>query len=138
MNKPNELDDYLREVIKNNDKCNKCVLKHENNTCFFAYPCIKNNWCHYTKGSTIKTFEEVQKEMYHELQDCLMPTEKFLDDWERGAISSYDGVGDIHNGYVFITNGFKEDIFDFILEEAPNMTKEEFIKKYPYVAWYNK
>ena len=47
MKEPNELDEYLREVIKNDEKCNNCVLKHEDNICFFAHGCIKNNHSHF-------------------------------------------------------------------------------------------
>ena len=86
----------------------------------------------------MKTFEEVQEGMPSYFRDCLMTTEQFLEYWENGTLTSYDGVGEIHNGNVFITDAFNDDIFDFIREKTPNMTKEEFIKKYPYVAWYNK
>ena len=85
----------------------------------------------------MKTFEEV-KSMMGTLKDCLMTTEQFLEYWENGTLTSYDGVGEIHDGNVFITDAFNDDIFDFIQEKASNMTKEEFIQKYPYVAWYNK
>lgn len=40
---PNELDEYLRETVSNDDKCKNCMLRHEDNICFFAYECIKNN-----------------------------------------------------------------------------------------------
>lgn len=85
----------------------------------------------------MKTFEEV-KSMMGTLKDCLMTTEQFLEYWENGTLTSYDGVGEIHDGNVFITDAFDDDIFDFIREKASSMTKEEFIQKYPYVAWYNK
>lgn len=85
----------------------------------------------------MKTFEEV-KSMMETFKDCLMTTEQFLEYWENGTLTSYDGVGEIHDGNVFITDAFDDDIFDFIREKASSMTKEEFIQKYPYVAWYNK
>ena len=85
----------------------------------------------------MKTFEEV-KSMMGTFKDCLMTTEQFLEYWENGTLTSYDGVGEIHDGNVFITDAFDNDIFDFIREKASSMTKEEFIQKYPYVAWYNK
>lgn len=86
----------------------------------------------------IKTFEEVQNEMDDSLKDCLMTTSEFLNYMESGSITDYDGVGDIHNGIDFITDGFETNIFDFVINKASEMTKEEFIEKYPYVAWYNK
>lgn len=43
MAEPKELDEYLREVVKNDEKCKYCMLRHEDNICFFAYECIKNN-----------------------------------------------------------------------------------------------
>ena len=85
----------------------------------------------------MKTFEEV-KSMMGTLKDCLMTTEQFLEYWENGTLTAYDGVGEIHDGNVFITDAFDDDIFDFIREKASSITKEEFIQKYPYVAWYNK
>lgn len=85
----------------------------------------------------MKTFEEV-KSMMGTFKDCLMTTERFLEYWEDGTLTSYDGVGEIHNGDIFVTDGFETDIFDFIREESLDKTKEEFIQKYPYVAWYNK
>ena len=42
-----EADEYFRETIKNNEKCKNCMLKHEDNVCFFAYECIKNNYCYF-------------------------------------------------------------------------------------------
>ena len=86
----------------------------------------------------MKTFEEVQSTMDKTLQHCLMTTEKFLNLVDAGSVISYDGVGDVHDGEDFITNGFKTDIFDFINDKAATMTREEFIQTYPYVAWYNK
>lgn len=47
MKETNELDEYLREVIKNDEKCKNCMLKHEDNICFFAYECIRNNHYHF-------------------------------------------------------------------------------------------
>ena len=86
----------------------------------------------------MKTFNKVKMEMDKEFQDCLMLTKDFLDCWERGLFNSYDGIGDIHNGQEFVTDGFKTDIFEFIENKIRCMTKEEFIKQYPYIAWYNK
>ena len=85
----------------------------------------------------MKTFNRVKMEMDEVFQDCLMLTKDFLDCWEKGSITSYDGVGDIHNGQEFITDGFETDIFEFIRSKAFYMTKEEFIEQYPYIAWYN-
>lgn len=85
----------------------------------------------------MKSFDEVKNEL-GTLGDCLVKTEEFLDWVESGSVTSYDGVGEIHNGDEFVTEAFKDNIFDFIHEEAAKMTKEEFINKYPYVAWYNK
>ena len=43
----NDLNEYLRETVKNDEKCKNCMLKHEDNVCFFAYECIKNNHNHF-------------------------------------------------------------------------------------------
>ncbi len=86
----------------------------------------------------MKSFKEVKANMDEDSTSALMSTRKFLKLWEDGVISSYDGVGDLHDGNEFITNGFETDIFEFIRNVAPTMTKTEFIRKYPYVAWYNK
>lgn len=86
----------------------------------------------------MKTFEQVQYELGEDFADCLVNTSEFLDWMEDGLVSSYDGVGDLHDGESFVTDGFKIDIFEYIRSVAPQMTKEEFIHKYPYVAWYNK
>lgn len=85
----------------------------------------------------MRSFDEVKNEL-GDLSDCLVKTEEFLEWMEDGSVTSYDGVGEIHNGNEFVTAAFEDDIFDFICEEAEKMTKEEFINKYPYVAWYNK
>ena len=59
--------------------------------------------------------------------------------WYRiGVFTSYDGVGDIHDGDDFITDGFEVSIFTFIKDKTKSMSIEDFIEKYPYVAWYNK
>lgn len=88
----------------------------------------------------MKTFDEVKNELDEDglFGDCLVKTEEFLEWMETGNVSRYDGVGEIHNGDEFVTKPFEDDIFDFICKEATKMTKEEFINKYPYVAWYNK
>ena len=85
----------------------------------------------------MKSFDEVKNEL-GTFGDCLVKTEKFLDWMETGGVNRYDGVGEIHNGDEFVTDAFEDNIFDFINKEATKMTKEEFINKYPYVAWYNK
>ena len=86
----------------------------------------------------MKTFEEVQMEMDEHHRDCLVPIEEFLDWWDSGCVISNDGIGDLHDGNEFVTDGFEVDIFDYIRDLAPTMTKAEFMEKYPYVAWYNK
>lgn len=88
----------------------------------------------------MKSFDEVKNELDEDglFGDCLVKTEEFLEWMETGSVSRYDGVGEIHNGDEFVTVAFKDNIFDFICKEAAKMTKEEFINKYPYVAWYNK
>ena len=85
----------------------------------------------------MKTFEEVKNEMEDWEKQCLMTTSEFIDYMNSGILTSYDGIGDIHDGNDFITNGFKVDIFAFINDKAKNMSMEDFIEKYPYVAWYN-
>lgn len=84
----------------------------------------------------MKTFEEILNKMDDWEKECLMTTSEFIDCMESGFFTSYDGVGDIHDGDDFITDGFEVDIFDFIIKKIvdEDMSKEEFIKKYPYVA----
>ena len=82
-----------------------------------------------------KTFEEVQKEM-DDMSDCLVRTEEFLRWIDDGFVNYYDGYGIVHNGESFIKSN--TNIFCFIDRALSNITKEEFIEKYPYVAWYNK
>ena len=86
----------------------------------------------------MKTFEEVQMEMDENERHCLVTIEEFLDWYDCGAVISNDGIGCLHDGDKFVTNGFEVDIFDYIRDLALIMTKAEFIEKYPYVAWYNK
>lgn len=40
------INDYLAEVIKNNYKCQHCILNRDG-ICFFAYECVKNDFKHY-------------------------------------------------------------------------------------------
>lgn len=86
----------------------------------------------------MKTFEEVLNEMDDWEKECLMTTSEFIDGIESGFFTSYDGVGNIHDGNDFITDGFEVSIFTFIKDKAKSMNIEDFIEKYPYVAWYNK
>jgi hypothetical protein len=86
----------------------------------------------------MKTFEEVLNEMDDWEKECLMTTSEFIDCMESGLFTPYDGVGDIHDGNDFITDGFEVSIFTFIEDKIKNMSVEDFKKKYPYVAWYNK
>lgn len=86
----------------------------------------------------MKTFEEVQMEMDENERDCLVTIEEFLDWCESGCVISDDGIGDLHDGNEFVTDGFEVDIFDYIRDLSLTMTKDEFMEKYPYVAWYNK
>ncbi len=41
------LNDYLIEVIKHSYRCQHCERCHENELCFFAYDCIKNDFYYY-------------------------------------------------------------------------------------------
>lgn len=86
----------------------------------------------------MKTFKEVQDEMDDWEKECLMPTSKFIDYAESGFFTSYDGVGKVHDGNNFITDGVGVDVFTFIEDKTKNMNIKEFIEKYPYIAWYNK
>ena len=86
----------------------------------------------------MKTFEEVQNEMEDWEKECLMTTSEFIYNMESGFFIPYDGIGNIHDGNDFITDGFECSIFTFIKDKTKNMSVEEFIEKYPYVAWYNK
>ena len=86
----------------------------------------------------MKTFEEVKMELDEDFRDCLMTMEEFLDYRDSGCFISSDGVGDVHDGNDFITDGFETDIFDFISEKLSEMSKDEVIMWFPYVAWFNK
>ena len=90
----------------------------------------------------MKTFEEVQNEMDDWEKECLMTTSEFIDNIESGFFTSHDGIGIIHDGNDFIRpeiiDGFKVSIFTFIKDKIKSMSVEDFIEKYPYVAWYNK
>ena len=86
----------------------------------------------------MKTFEEVLNEMDDWEKECLMTTSEFIDGIESGFFTSYDGVGSIHDGNDFVTDGFEVSIFTFIKDKAKSMSIEDFIEKYSYVAWYNK
>lgn len=37
------IDEYLKLVCKNSEKCSQCMLYH-NGICFFAYECVANNF----------------------------------------------------------------------------------------------
>ena len=50
------LNEYLREVVKNNDYCCHCVLNHEG-ICFFASKCVKHNFDYYTDEKTLDNKE---------------------------------------------------------------------------------
>ena len=43
------LNNYLKEVIKNNRHCNHCSFNHSG-ICFFASECIKNDFTFYDEG----------------------------------------------------------------------------------------
>ena len=86
----------------------------------------------------MKTFEEVKREMDVDFQDCLMTMEEFLECYDSRFFISSDGVGDVHDGNYFITDGFDTDIFDFLSEKLSEMSRDEVIKRFPYVAWFNK
>ena len=40
------INNFLKEVIKNNSYCKTCELNH-NGICFFAYECVTNDFMHY-------------------------------------------------------------------------------------------
>ncbi len=44
------LNEYLGEVIFNCDKCQNCSFYHDDNICFFAYECVKNNFNYFKKA----------------------------------------------------------------------------------------
>ena len=60
------------------------------------------------------TFKEVQATMDSEFKDCLITTKEFIIDCKRGFFTPYDGVGDLHDGEKFVTDGFETNIFNFI------------------------
>ena len=43
------LNDYLWEVVANSSKCNECALCHADDSCFFAYGCIMDDFSFFTK-----------------------------------------------------------------------------------------
>jgi len=43
-----ELNDYLKEVIRNSYKCAHCTFNHSE-ICFFAYECIKKDFQNFTE-----------------------------------------------------------------------------------------
>ena len=40
------INNFLKEVIKNNSYCKTCELNH-NGICFFAYECVAHDFMHY-------------------------------------------------------------------------------------------
>lgn len=43
-------DNFLKEIIKNNSKCQNCACYHkELNCCFLAFECVKNNFKDFVK-----------------------------------------------------------------------------------------
>ena len=45
-----DLNNYLLEVVTNSSTCQKCALRHPDNTCFFAAECIRQDFCHFRDG----------------------------------------------------------------------------------------
>lgn len=43
------LNAYLWEVVANSSKCRKCALRHADESCFFAYECIMNDFSFFLK-----------------------------------------------------------------------------------------
>lgn len=43
------LNDYLWEVVANSSKCHECALCHADDSCFFAYGCIMDDFSFFTK-----------------------------------------------------------------------------------------
>lgn len=41
------LNTALQKVVSQDDLCKNCQLRHENNTCFFSFPCITTNHYYY-------------------------------------------------------------------------------------------
>lgn len=38
------LDKYLRQVVQNNYKCQHCFCRDDQDFCFWAYECVKNDF----------------------------------------------------------------------------------------------
>lgn len=36
--------DWLRECVRNNSKCQNCTFNHGDGFCFFSYKCIRDNF----------------------------------------------------------------------------------------------
>lgn len=60
LNELKAINDTLKEVITNSDYCNNCMYHKSDNTCFFGYVCITNNFSNYrnTNAVWIKNFKE--------------------------------------------------------------------------------
>ena len=79
----------------------------------------------------------MHNDIHYDTQECKQH-EEYVKALEM-AIKSLEMWEEVKQDlYKFVTRAFKDNIFDFICKKATKMTKEDFIKKYPYVAWYNK
>ena len=41
------LNNFMQTIIHNSEKCLNCSMCHLDDTCFFAFPCITNNFNFY-------------------------------------------------------------------------------------------
>lgn len=42
------IQEFLSQCINNSYRCAHCMLKHEDNSCYFAYDCFLNDGKHWT------------------------------------------------------------------------------------------
>lgn len=84
----------------------------------------------------MKTLDQLKSECESWRKDCIYPSKVVLNWIGDGFITPYDGDGYAHNGEEYLRD---ISIFDLIeREQDAGTTFNEFIEKYPYIAWYNK
>lgn len=126
-------------------KCKECEFFVEDhflphcigeNGLFFPHP---DDFCSCamkkTEINTVKTLEEIKASEPEWRRNYIHTMYNFLKCVNAGLISPDDGFGYPHNGENFLKN---VDIFTLIDEELEPSSREQFLTKYPYVAWYNK
>lgn len=49
-----DIEYVINEKLKRSPRCNKCILRHDDYICFFAYDCITKNFYHFKAKEIIK------------------------------------------------------------------------------------